>query len=53
MQRIRELYNIFPTAECRLWQRYNVLTTYELLKNPDQTLSDAGIYGGQVIFSFT
>ena len=52
MQSIRELFDISPTVECRLWQRY-MTHAYELVKNLDQTISDAGIYGGQVIFSST
>ena len=44
---IKQKFNIPDTTECRLWQHY-MTNDYELLTNLQQTVSDAGIYGGQV-----
>ena len=43
----KQQFNIPDTTECRLWERY-MTNSYELLTNLQQTVSDAGIYGGQV-----
>ena len=47
IQKIKELFNIPVTDESRLWQKMK--NSYDLLNNIDWTLSDAGIYGGQVL----
>ena len=47
IQKIKELFNIPVNDECRLWQKMK--NSYDLLNNIDWTLSDAGIYGGQVL----
>ena len=44
---MKEQFSIPDTTECRLWQLY-MTNSYELLTNLQQTLSDAGIYGGLV-----
>ena len=44
---MKERYSIPDTTECRLWLRY-MTNSHELITNLQQTLSDAGIYGGQV-----
>ena len=44
---MKERYSIPDTTECRLWQRY-MTNSYELITNLHQTVSGAGIYGGQV-----
>ena len=43
----RDILEVPSEAEVRMWQRF-MTNSYELLKNPEQTLADAGIYGGQV-----
>ena len=43
----KQQFSIPDTTECRLWKRY-MTNSYELLTNLQQTVSDAGIYGGQV-----
>ena len=48
IQKIRELFSIPVTDECRLWQQCTK-KSYSLFTDLDQTLSDAGIYGGQVL----
>lgn len=45
--KLREVFEVPSETETRLWQRY-MTNSYELLSNSEQTLSDAGIYGGQV-----
>ncbi|XP_019855276.1 PREDICTED: ubiquitin carboxyl-terminal hydrolase 4-like [Amphimedon queenslandica] len=45
---IKQQFNIPDTTECRLWKRY-MINDYELLTNLQQTVSDAGIYEGQMI----
>ena len=45
--KIRTEFNVPDSAECRLWQRYTT-NTYELLTKTNETLSEAGLYGGQV-----
>jgi ubiquitin carboxyl-terminal hydrolase 4/11/15 len=47
-EKMVELYEIPNDVETRIWQRY-MSNTYELLSNLTQTLSDAGIYGGQLL----
>ena len=42
-----KLFELPEDLECRLWQRY-MTNSYELLNKPEQTLSDASVYGGQV-----
>ena len=44
------LFELPEDLECRLWQRY-MTNSYELLNKPEQTLSDASLYGGQVSLS--
>ena len=44
---MRELYSISKTNECRLWQHF-MIGKYDLLTDLSQTLSDVGIYNGQV-----
>ena len=44
---MRELYGIRKSNECRLWQRY-MTGSYDLLTDLNRTLSDVGIYNGQV-----
>ena len=46
-ERTREILKVPRDAEVRLWQRF-MTNSYELLKNPEQSVADAGIYGGQV-----
>ena len=41
------LFDVPAETECRLWQRY-MTNTYELLSELSQTISDAGLCGGQV-----
>ena len=43
----KEQFSVPDTTECRLWQCY-MTGSYELLTNLQQTVSGAGIYGGQV-----
>ena len=45
--RIHSLFEVPVETDCRLWQRY-MTNTYELLSKPSQSISDAGLYGGQV-----
>ena len=45
--RVRSLFEVPEEAECRLWQRY-MTNTYELLNKQSETISEAGLYGGQV-----
>ena len=47
-EKMIELFEISNDEETRLWQRY-MTNSYELLTNQNQTVSDAGIYGGQVL----
>ena len=44
---IKQQFNIPDTTECRLWQRY-MTGNCELLTNLQQTVPDAGLYGGLV-----
>ena len=44
---IKQQFSIPDTTECRLYQCC-MTNRYELLTNLKQTISDAGIYGGQV-----
>ena len=44
---MKEQFSIPDTAECRLWQRY-MTGRHELLINLQETVADAGLYGGQV-----
>ena len=46
-EKMREIFEIPNEDETRLWQRY-MTNSHELLTNENQTVSDAGIYGGQV-----
>ena len=45
--RMCSLFEVPIETECRLWQRY-MTNTYELLPKLSATISDAGLYGGQV-----
>ena len=42
-----KLFELPEDLECRLWQRY-MTNSYELLNKPEQNLTDASVYGGQV-----
>ena len=44
---MRSLFEVPAETECRLWQRY-MTNTYDLLSRPSATISDVGLYGGQV-----
>ena len=44
---MKEQFSIPDTTECRLWLRY-MTNSHELITNLQQTVADAGIYGGQV-----
>ena len=44
---MKKRFSIPDTTECRLWKRY-MITRHELITNLQQTVSDAGLYGGQV-----
>ena len=44
---MKEQFSVPDTTECRPWQRY-MTNNYELLTNLQQTVSGAGLYGGQV-----
>ena len=44
---MKEIFSVAKDTECRMWHRY-MTNTYELLKNPSQTVQDAGLYNGQV-----
>ena len=46
-EKMREIFEVSNEDETRLWQRY-MTSSHELLTNESQTVSDAGIYGGQV-----
>ena len=46
-EKMREIFEVPNEDETRLWQRY-MTNSHELLTNENQTVSDAGIYGGQV-----
>ena len=46
-EKMREIFDVPNEDETRLWQRY-MTNSHELLTNENQTVSDAGIYGGQV-----
>ena len=46
IQKIRELFNISSTAECRLWM--NDDGNYHILNNTDITLHDVGVESKQV-----
>ena len=46
-----EIFEVSNDEETRLWQRY-MTNSYELLTNQSQTVSDAGIYGGQVLILY-
>ena len=46
-EKIRVLFNLSKTIECRLWKRY-MTNSYDLLTNLTQTLPDVGIYSRQV-----
>ena len=41
------LFDVPAETECRLWQQY-MTNTYELLSKLSHTISDAGLYDGQV-----
>ncbi|KAG8436185.1 hypothetical protein GDO86_007332 [Hymenochirus boettgeri] len=45
---MRNIFNISPEKETRLWNRY-MTNTYEQLTKPDNTVQDAGLYQGQVL----
>ena len=45
--KIRTEFNVPDSAQCRLWQRY-MTNTYELLTKTNETVSEAGLYSGQV-----
>ena len=42
-----KVFELPADLECRLWQRY-MTNSYELLNKPEQSLTDASVYGGQV-----
>ena len=44
---MREIFEVSNEDETHLWQRC-MDNSHELLTNENQTVSDAGIYGGQV-----
>ena len=44
---MKEQFSVPDTTECRLWLCY-MTNSPELLTNLQQTVLDAGIYGGQV-----
>ena len=46
-EKMCEIFQVPSEDETRLWQRY-MTNSHELLTNENQTVSDAGIYGGQV-----
>lgn len=46
-KKLCELFEVSQEVATRIWQRY-MTNSYELLQNESQTISDAGIYGGQV-----
>ena len=41
------MFEVPEDVETRLWLRY-MSNSYELMKNPEQSLADTGIYSGQV-----
>ena len=41
------LFDVPAEIECRLWQRY-ITNSYDLLSKLSHTISDAGLYDGQV-----
>ena len=47
MAKIRTEFNVPDSAQCRLWQRF-MTNTYELMTKANKTLSEAGLYSGQV-----
>ncbi len=49
--KIRQLFDVSINSEVRLWQRYTT-SSYELMKDLDQSLAYSGIYGGQVSLLF-
>ena len=44
---LKEEFHVDKNVECRVWHRF-MTRTYELLSNTSQTLTDAGLYNGQV-----
>jgi len=46
---LRKIYEVKDDTKCRVWHRY-LTNSYELLSDPSQTLQDAGLYSGQVIY---
>jgi ubiquitin carboxyl-terminal hydrolase 4/11/15 len=46
---LRKEFEVEEDAECRVWYRF-MTHTYELLSNRSQTLQDAGLYNGQVLY---
>ena len=45
--KLRSVFDVEKDAQCRVWHRY-MISTYELLSDPKQSLQDAGLYNGQV-----
>ena len=41
------MFEVPKDVETRLWQR-DLTNSYELMKNPEQSLANAGIHDGQV-----
>jgi len=44
---MKYIFGIHEDVECRVWYRY-MLSSYELLSDPNETLQDAGLYNGGV-----
>ena len=49
IQKMRELFSISITDECRLWRKH--YSSYSLLRNSSNTLYDLGINNNEVISS--
>ena len=45
--KIRTEFNVPDSAQCRLWQRHWD-NKYQLFTKTNETVSEAGLYGGQV-----
>ena len=46
---MREIFSVARDAECRVWHCC-MISTYELLDTPSQTLQDTGLHSGKVSF---
>ena len=46
---MKQLFEISDTTECRIWER-DFTGKYKILTDFQQTVSVAGIYGGQVSY---